>query len=238
MEGPQNPGYRTTTCVCVLSHFSRVRLSATLQTVVLQAPLSMGFSRQDNCSGLPCSPSRGSSWPRDRTHGSYFPALAAGFFTTRATWEAPDADIENKLVVTSGKREVQRSMIRIGDLEVQIIRHKMSYTHILYNTGNIANYFMKTILFVIFALSHYVMSDSFPASWIVACQACLSMEFSRQEYWSGLPFPTSGDLPNPGIKLLSPALAGRLPLSQQRNPIITTKGEYTLKIVTFYIVHL
>ena len=61
MEGPQNPGYRTTTHVCMLSHFRRVRLSATPQTVALQAPLSMGFSRQDNCSGLPCSPSRGSS---------------------------------------------------------------------------------------------------------------------------------------------------------------------------------
>ena len=36
----------------------------------------------------------------------------------------------------------------------------------------------------------------------------LSMEFSRQEYWSGLPFPPSGDLPNPGIKPLSPALTG------------------------------
>ena len=141
-------------------------------------------------------------------------------------------------MVTSGKREVERSMIGIGDLEVQIIRHEMSYTHILYNTGNIANYFMKTILFVIFAFSHYVMSVSFPAPWIVACQAYLSMEFSRQEYWSGLPFPTSGDRPDPGIKLLSPTLAGRLPLSQQRNPIITTKGDYTLKIVTFCIVHL
>ena len=44
-----------------------------------------------------------------------------------------------------------------------------------------------------------------------ACQAPLSLEFSRQEYWSGLPFPTPGDLPNPGIKpasLASPALAG------------------------------
>ena len=43
-------------------------------------------------------------------------------------------------------------------------------------------------------------------------QAPLSMEFSRQEYWSGLPFPTPGDLPNPEIKpesLVSPALAGR-----------------------------
>ena len=34
------------------------------------------------------------------------------------------------------------------------------------------------------------------------------MEFSRQEYWSGLPFPSPGDLPNPGMEPLSPALAG------------------------------
>ena len=40
----------------------------------------------------------------------------------------------------------------------------------------------------------------------VACQASLSMGFSRQEYWSGLPFPSPGDLPNPRIKLSSPAL--------------------------------
>ena len=37
-------------------------------------------------------------------------------------------------------------------------------------------------------------------SWTVACQAPASMGFSRQEYWSGLPFPSPGDLPNPGIK--------------------------------------
>ena len=48
--------------------------------------------------------------------------------------------------------------------------------------------------------------------WTVACQDPLSMEFSRQEYWSGLPFPSPGDLPDPGIKPVSfvpPALAGR-----------------------------
>ena len=44
--------------------------------------------------------------------------------------------------------------------------------------------------------------------WAVACQAPLSMGFSRQEYWSGLPFPSPGDLPDPGIKPTSPALAG------------------------------
>ena len=42
--------------------------------------------------------------------------------------------------------------------------------------------------------------------WTVALQAPLSMEFSRQEYWSGLPCPPPGDLPNLGIKSRSPAL--------------------------------
>ena len=42
--------------------------------------------------------------------------------------------------------------------------------------------------------------------WTVTHQAPLSMEFSRQEYWSGLSFPSPGDLPNPGIKPASPAL--------------------------------
>ena len=52
------------------------------------------------------------------------------------------------------------------------------------------------------------MSDSFTNPWIVACQAPLSMAFPRQEYWSGLPFPPPGDLPNPGSKPASPALEG------------------------------
>ena len=47
--------------------------------------------------------------------------------------------------------------------------------------------------------------------WTIACQATLFMGFSRQEYWSGLPFPLPGDRPRPGIEpvsLMSPALAG------------------------------
>ena len=46
----------------------------------------------------------------------------------------------------------------------------------------------------------------FVTPWTVAHQAPLSMEFSRHEYWSGLPFPSPEDLPNPGIKPRSPAL--------------------------------
>ena len=49
---------------------------------------------------------------------------------------------------------------------------------------------------------------SFVTPWIVACQTFLSMRFPRHEYWSGLPFSSLGDLPNPGIKSTSPALAG------------------------------
>ena len=58
------------------------------------------------------------------------------------------------------------------------------------------------------SLSHVRL---FVTLWIVACQAPLSMGFSRQECWSGLPFPPSGDLPDPGIEptsLMFPALAG------------------------------
>ena len=46
----------------------------------------------------------------------------------------------------------------------------------------------------------------FATPWTVAYQASPSMGFSRQEYWSGLPFPSPGDLPDPGIELGSPAL--------------------------------
>ena len=46
-----------------------------------------------------------------------------------------------------------------------------------------------------------VMSDSFETLWTIACQAPLSMEFSREEYWSELPFPSPGELPDPGSNL-------------------------------------
>ena len=44
--------------------------------------------------------------------------------------------------------------------------------------------------------------------WTIACQASLSKGFPRQEYWSGLPFPPPGDLPDPGVEPRSAALAG------------------------------
>ena len=69
----------------------------------------------------------------------------------------------------------------------------------------------------------------FVTPWTVACQALLSVECSRQEYWSGLPYPTPGNLPNSGIQprsLASPALAGGF---------FTSKGkELVLKIPSVF----
>ena len=49
-----------------------------------------------------------------------------------------------------------------------------------------------------------VVSDSFATPWTIVHQVPLSVGFSRQEYWSGFPFPSPGDLPDPGIKPRSP----------------------------------
>ena len=60
--------------------------------------------------------------------------------------------------------------------------------------------------------------------WTIAHQAPLGMEFSRQEYWSGLPFPSPGDLPDRGIEPRSPALQADSLLSEpQGSPVV--KGE-------------
>ena len=67
--------------------------------------------------------------------------------------------------------------------------------------------FLRVMLVCAQLLSHVHL---FVTLWTVACQALLSIGFSRQEYWSGLPFPLPGDLPDPGTEpasLASPALA-------------------------------
>ena len=67
----------------------------------------------------------------------------------------------------------------------------------------------------------------FATPWTVAYQAPLSMEFSRQEYWSGLLFPSPGDLPNPGIEPGSPTLqADALPSKPPGKPLFLLKLMY------------
>ena len=64
-------------------------------------------------------------------------------------------------------------------------------------------FIIMIVLFVCVCVSCSVVSDFLPTH--IAHQAPLPMEFSRQEYWSGLSFPSPGDLPNPGIEPRSPA---------------------------------
>ena len=77
----------------MLSHFSHVQLFVTLWTVACQAPLSMGFSRQEYWSGLPCPPPGDLLDPGIKPMSSMSLVLAGKFFTTSATWEAPKAHL-------------------------------------------------------------------------------------------------------------------------------------------------
>ena len=78
----------------------------------------------------------------------------------------------------------------------------------------------------------------FVTPWTVAFPAPLSMGFSRQEYWSGLPFPTPGDLLKPGIEptsLASPALVGRFFITappgkpQKENRLLSSKSKTCMR---------
>ena len=72
----------------MLSFLSCVQLFAIPWTVACQAPLSTGFSRQESWSGLPCPPPGDLPDPGIKPASLMSPALAGGFFTTNATWEA------------------------------------------------------------------------------------------------------------------------------------------------------
>ena len=93
--------------VCLLSHFSCVQLFVILQTVAVQAPLSMGFSRQEYWSGLPCPP------PGDLPNPGIEPAsltalvLADRFFTTSATWKG-------QYFHKRGKWEISKQLYSLG----------------------------------------------------------------------------------------------------------------------------
>ena len=76
----------------MLNHFSRVPLCETLWTLAHQAPLSVGFSRQEYWSGLPGPPPGDPPDPGIELVSLVSPALAGRVFTTSATWEAPQVE--------------------------------------------------------------------------------------------------------------------------------------------------
>ena len=102
-------------------------------------------------------------------------------------------------------------------------------------------YFMSTYLLF---LQVYVCMPSYPVvsdsvtPWAVTHQAPLSMEISRQEYWSGLPCPPPGDLPDPGIKAISPTLQVDFLPSEPPGKPKTINSELQIKanIKTLFII--
>ena len=89
----------------------------------------------------------------------------------------------------------------------------------MYNPSSVSNSALVTSCLLLLPPNHFSHVRLIVTQWAVAHQAPLSMGFSRQEYWSGLPCPPPGDFPDPGIKPRSPALqADSLPLSHQGGP--------------------
>ena len=90
---------------CMLRRRRRVRLFVAPWTVARQAPLSVGFSRQEHWSGLPFPSPRDLAGPGVKAASHMSPALADGFFTTSATWEAQHSQInpcgKDKMVLWS-----------------------------------------------------------------------------------------------------------------------------------------
>ena len=96
------------------------------------------------------------------------------------------------------------------------------------------------------SVTHFSHFWLFATAWTVAHQASLSMGFSRQEYWSGLPFPSPGDLPDPGMESESPALqVDSLPSEPLGKHVLSYvlsirwqsfQGPFELKIMIFFYV--
>ena len=94
--------------------------------------------------------------------------------------------------------------IQVSQEAGQVVWHShLFHTH---TNGLFLNILFHYSLLLLF--SHLVMSDFFLTPRTLSHQAPLSMGFSRQEYWSGWPFPSPEDRPDPGIELASPPLAG------------------------------
>ena len=120
--------------------------------------------------------------------------------------EIESTDAENNFMVTKGGLGGginQETQYYLQNTHYYIKKKKKKITNKdpLHSTGNPTQYYAKLLQ------SYPILCN--PVDYI-AHQAPLSIEFSRQEYWSGLPFPSPGDLPDPGIEstsLMSPALA-------------------------------
>ena len=164
---------------CVSSRFSGVPLLATLWTAACQAPQSMRFSKQAYWSGLPCPP------PGDLPHQGIKPG-------------SPALQADSLLLSHQGNP--------FGSAD------QSSPISSAIGSGSIWNKpMLQCISWKPFTRSgalRCLVAQSCPTlcNPMDCSQAPLSMGFSRQEYWSELPCPSLGDLPNPGFEASSPEL--------------------------------
>ena len=161
--------------------------------------------------------SRGSSRPRDQTHVS---CIGMQILYHCATWEAPlPPDLRTcknqhwylEPFSPQALMSVQFTLLCSKWFIPQVTHsHEIWITMSFYSTcgGGLVTKSCLTLA----------------TPWTVARQTPLSMGFLRQEYWSGLSFPSLGVIPDPGIKPVSPALAGRFFTTEQpRKPKICCK---------------
>ena len=185
-------------CTWVLSC---VQLFVTPWTITFRAPLSLEYSRQEYWNGLP------------------FPTPG-----TMKTWTPSHMPIKLLLKVFLLIFLSIYTQCTLIIFILQLITfYKSLNSGFIYKSHTDKSCFTKMHLFkstlkyilidkchqLIYTESESEVAKSCPilwTPWTVAYQAPLSMGFSRQAYWSGLPFPSPGDLPNPGIKPGSPAL--------------------------------
>ena len=208
------------------------RLFVTAWTAAYQAPPSMGFSRQEYCSGVPL-PS-----PLDEKGDILNSGYIDITFIYIITYH-----IYNILRASQVALVVKNPLANAGDARDSSLipglgrspggghgNPRIIYINIYYP------YYLYHVYYS-YRIQHIVKVKSlsrvrlFVTPWSVAYQAPPSMGFSKQEYWSGLPFP-SPDLPNPGIKPRSPALqADALPPEPSGKHVLL----HIIKLYVYYI---
>ena len=156
----------------------------------------MRFSRQESWSGLPCPPPRDLPDPGIEPTSLTSPILAGRFFfTTSATWEA---HLCVQFIVNSPQIFLMFSYYRMfsnvtGNPSLKSIcktKNSEKTAYVYTESENVGHS----------SISHSLQSHG------LGFQVPRTMGFSRSEYWSALLFPSPGDLPDPGVKLRSPAL--------------------------------
>ena len=188
----------------MLSHFSRVWLLGTSWTVACQAPLFMEFSRQEYWSRLPCPPPGNLPPSRYRTHISCSSCITGRFFIVWATGETQGW---NTWSPSHRQKEGKLPSSLLGSLTGLIMK---------LTEDRLTEQKINLILSIsACSVAQPCLTLIWPP-WTVVLQALLSTEFSRQEYWGGLPFLTPGDLMKIGDSKKWPKQAALI-LFRQRN---------------------